>query len=1293
MLCSLLKTRSQKTFLGILMFCLLGVGQAFAEGEKCAANTTWGGFKTVIATKGADGYYEIDTPEKLAWFSCEITKTNTASQKTNAKLMQSIDLQGKLFIPISAGKGTPSYGGIFDGQGFTIKNLFIDASEIVKSTYGGEAKYAQNIGLFAALKGGTIKNVTLTNVEIYAASSAGDAGTNGADNPISVGAVAGYLESGTITGCAVSGKIETSGNVNRVGGVAGNVWAATISDCISEADVIATGNNTHVGGILGAVRKDGNVTINSCVYAGETLFSDNGSVGAVVGNYEKNKNITTNDLYYSADYPAVGTGLGSKPFNSTQVDNLNTEDVICELNGGTWNTSEGTCSNAPSNGVWSEGQSELSINGSDGYKVTFDANGGVFPEGAMTSKFFAKGTAITANEIENPTYSGKKFVGWSLTQGGAVQDLGVADMAKSVYAVWMPIRTITFNAAPGAFDGGSSVASKLVAEGDVVTVEGLPALPVKFCSQETAGNCDKYAYFHGWSTVSHAPYGENDTIPEENIVDLPTFEFESDTTLYAVWVESETYTVTFNANGHGQTKVAFVKVGKGETTVQPPDPNADDGYIFTGRWCKETSCDDSTKFDFDSTEIDTSIVLYADWDVPDYNITYIVDGEPNTATGNPAKYDVEDSTITLAKPDSAGYVFDGWYDEDGNKATTILSGSTGDKTFHGSWIPVTYTITYLADNTLSLTTTSDVKQHGVAKQLKGASYAHGGCTQDGWSKVSYGKDGYNLDYPVNGSYEEDKDVILFPYWNCNTYKITYEIYGMSVANRNDSTYTGPAKMTLENAFDPAKKYFFMDNWYKEPTFKTVIRDIQNIDADLTVYAKWYNKITYKPGSKVSGAKNIEEKKYFDTTYTLKSSIDKYVRANYTLDGWSTTDGGDKVYELGGKYNTNENLTLYPHWTPEAFQIVYHNIEGATFETPNPETYTVEDGNIDLNNPSKPGYNFLGWSLEENSTEYVDGIAAGSTGEANFYANWEKVYPFLVGDYGAVKVFENSDGSTTAKINTNSSETVEIPSDVSVNHVEFIRKFTVGKNSTIMLPFSIDTTKISGGSFKEFAYVDETVPKAVFYNDVAGGRIMANTPYIFVPTSDTLVIDIADGDSVILNTNNITVPVSEKDGGKWQFRGVYSRIDWPSGDKRAWGFVANTSPNVEKIGKFKRAGVGVYINPLRGYLYNTQAEEQSSVQQSARRLLAKASYLSTQTASISNGSDSNSMEVDFIDREVEVETEVEPEVEETTVISKVNPIFGEIKAINGWFDMRGRKLDAKPTTKGIYYFNGKQVIVR
>ena len=55
--------------------------------------------------------------------------------------------------------------------------------------------------------------------------------------------------------------------------------------------------------------------------------------------------------------------------------------------------------------------------------------------------------------------------------------------------------------------------------------------------------------------------------------------------------------------------------------------------------------------------------------------------------------------------------------------------------------------------------------------------------------------------------------------------------------------------------------------------------------------------------------------------------------------------------------------------------------------------------------------------------------------------------------------------------------------------------------------------------------------------------------------------------------------------------------------------------------------------------------------------------------------------------------VDRETEETTVIGKLNPATGEIKVIDSWFDMQGRKLNAKPTTKGIYYYNGKRVMVK
>ena len=1117
--------------LTLLVWLVLGMDTAFADDtktdENCPAGTKWGGFTTVIPDTTSDGVYKISSPDELAWFSCKVTKIGSSSIKKNAILTQSIDLQGKLFIPIAAGKGTPSYGGVFDGQGYTIKNLFIDASEIVKFENGGNNAFAQNVALFAVLKGGTVQNLSLENVSIYAASSAGDVGTSGKENPISVGAIAGFVESGTINGCAASGKIETSGNVNRVGGIAGNVWVATISNCISEVNVFAAGDETHVGGIVGVIRdKTGTVTLKSCVYAGETLFSNNGSVGAIAGQYEKKGNITSNDLYYTSDYPAVGTGLGDRPFDSKPVENLNTEDVICELNGGTWKTDNQTCSGASDDGVWSEGQNNLSINGSDGFRVTFDANGGAFPEGAKTSKFFAKGATITANEIENPTYTDYKFAGWSQTQDGAAQDdLGTADKEKTVYAVWRPIHTITFNAAQGTFDGGLKEASKNVAEGDVITVEGLPALPVSFCSEGSTTDC---AYFCGWSTELHDTYDDYNNTLAKAIVDLPTFEFSDDVTLYAVWVKSETYTVTFNANGHGQTTVEFVKVADGNQIQPPSDPIADNGYEFSGRWCEtSSSCTEETKFNF-NTEIKRNYVLYADWGVSEYNITYMINGVANTSTGNPTTYKVDSDLITLVKPEKAGHVFDGWYDENGNEATTILKGSFGNRTFHGSWIPVTYTITYLADNTLSATTTSDEKIHGVAKTLKGATFVHGGCTQDGWSKVSYGKNGYNLDYVVGGSYEEDKDVILFPHWVCNTYSITYNLLDGEgvVANHKDNppVYTGPAKLTLENAYD-SKSRIFMDNWYKEPQFKDTIRYVQNINADLTVYARWYNKIIYNPGSRLksvnSNLGSTTDKKYLNKDYTIKSSIKDFVLEKYTLDGWSTTDGGEKAYNLNVKYTANENLTLYPHWVEKCDSVQYGAVKIYTYATDGRKEAVINgeyNGSDAVNIPD----------LIE-----VDNIVINRTFTANTPSTI--MLPF------------------------------ELPEGTNLNGVKFYYLKSVaqeeGKNTWKATMKWIGSNKL---------------PEA-------------NKPYGVICPSPTLELSLNGNKATFKTTqqegkDTVYYEVSE---GDWRFVGVYAKKQWQPGDEEleeglAYA-LAGTAGKGLRAGDFGKVTSENWTYPLRSYM--------------------------------------------------------------------------------------------------------------
>ena len=50
-------------------------------------------------------------------------------------------------------------------------------------------------------------------------------------------------------------------------------------------------------------------------------------------------------------------------------------------------------------------------------------------------------------------------------------------------------------------------------------------------------------------------------------------------------------------------------------------------------------------------------------------------------------------------------------------------------------------------------------------------------------------------------------------------------------------------------------------------------------------------------------------------------------------------------------------------------------------------------------------------------------------------------------------------------------------------------------------------------------------------------------------------------------------------------------------------------------------------------------------------------------------------------------------EETTAIYMLNPRTGEFSTATGWYDMKGRKLDKKPTIKGTYFHNGNKVIIK
>jgi hypothetical protein len=220
----------------------------------------------------------------------------------------------------------------------------------------------------------------------------------------------------------------------------------------------------------------------------------------------------------------------------------------------------------------------------------------------------------------------------------------------------------------------------------------------------------------------------------------------------------------------------------------------------------------------------------------------------------------------------------------------------------------------------------------------------------------------------------------------------------------------------------------------------------------------------------------------------------------------------------------------------------------------------------------------------------------------------------------------------------------------------------------MFPFSIENDKISGGTFYGFSDVDENYQVHLTSN--IGDVLEANTPYIVEASAENLTFDLK-GEKVVFNT---TVKNAKKSSnGQWEFIGTYAFRTWKADDDdigRVYGFASKTSSDPNSIGQFKMGRVGTTIKPMRAYLLYTPTKS---------RALAKSLVMSTS--------------VQQTGAPEELNVVIDGDDGETTVIGTLNTTTGEIKVINNWYDMKGRRLNTLPTAKGIYYFNGKRVIVR
>ena len=107
------------------------------------------------------------------------------------------------------------------------------------------------------------------------------------------------------------------------------------------------------------------------------------------------------------------------------------------------------------------------------------------------------------------------------------------------------------------------------------------------------------------------------------------------------------------------------------------------------------------------------------------------------------------------------------------------------------------------------------------------------------------------------------------------------------------------------------------------------------------------------------------------------------KEGYAFVGWFTDEWLTKKAIEGA--NISANTILYAKWTPIEYTITY-NLDEGTVATENPEKYTLETDTFTLNNPTKPGYIFVGWTgTGIDSVSKTVTIAKGSTGDRTYTA--------------------------------------------------------------------------------------------------------------------------------------------------------------------------------------------------------------------------------------------------------------------------------------------------------------------
>ena len=549
---------------------------------------------------------------------------------------------------------------------------------------------------------------------------------------------------------------------------------------------------------------------------------------------------------------------------------------------------------------------------------------------------------------------------------------------------------------------------------------------------------------------------------------------------------STTYKATLNYNANGGSGAPSSQTVTGTSawltaTISSTIPTRS-GYTFLG-WSSSSTATSATysaggSIDLSGSTSGESYTLYAVWKSNS--------GSGTTTTYYYRCYDLTNGSYitsstsstssSITRPSQSGYTYKGYVTHTSFSNCISYQSSNGYEgtsttcSDHNSTYP--YIVFFYTEDTSSTTTyyyrcydltnktyitsSTSTTNSSITRPTQ-SGYTYQGYTYyDSFDRcLSYQESsGYDGTGTTCSQHSANNPYVVFFYTKDTTYyyaQISYNANGGSGApsSHTSSGTSSSVSVTLSSTTPTRSGYTFL-GWSTSSTATSASYSAGGTytftgstgTTTTTLYAVW-KQITYSVtisynANNGSGAPSSQTQTGTSSSISVTLSSTKPTRTGYNFLGWATSSSATSAtYQPGTAYNftgstSGNTVTLYAVWQAVYTATISYNANGGSGAPSSHSGTSTSSTSVSVTlsstQPTRSGYNFLGWSTSQSATTatYQPGTAYNFTGSISgttttLYAVWSQITYKVTVSYNA----NGGSGAPSSQTLTGTSSSISV----------------------------------------------------------------------------------------------------------------------------------------------------------------------------------------------------------------------------------------------------------------------------